>query len=61
MSTDPDRIRRAAQEIANVHLEDAEFCLVYEDDELQDLTEEEMREIHNLIQRSKAVLPEPTS
>lgn len=53
-----DRIRRAAQEIADAHLRDAEFSIVYEDEELQDMTEAEWREVHRLVIWSKAVLPD---
>lgn len=54
------RIREAAQRIADWHLADAEFCIVYEDEDCADLTEDEWRQVHSLIQRSRAVLPSVT-
>ena len=54
---DETEIRKVAQRIANWHLWDAEFCIVYEDEDCQDMTEDEWRRVHDLIQRSNAVLP----
>jgi hypothetical protein len=56
-----DRIREAAQRIADWHLQDAEFCLIYEDEECEDMTEDEWRQVHDLIQHSRATLPAPES
>jgi len=38
-----------AQRIALMHLEDAEYSIVYEDEELEDATEKEWHEIHDMI------------
>jgi hypothetical protein len=58
MSTPTDRIRAAAQRIADAHLEDAEFSIVYEDETLEDMTQDEWRQVHDLIVQAKAVLPD---
>ena len=56
MSTDRNHIE--AQRIACTHLADAEFSIVYEDEDLEDMTENEWRQIHDLITRAKVVLPD---
>lgn len=47
--------RAHAQRIAEWALEDIEFGVVYEDDELGDCSEEDWREIHNIIRRLAVV------
>lgn len=55
--THPNAIRDIAQRIANEHLEDADFCLVYEDEEVADLTGADLDAIYVLVTQAKAVLP----
>lgn len=50
-------LREIATEIANEYLAAAEYSLVYEDEDLYDLSEEEWRQIHDLITHSRAILP----
>lgn len=53
-----EEIRAAAQRIANEHLEDCEFSNVYEDEWVENWTEDEWRDVHQLITHSRVVLPE---
>lgn len=44
-----DEKREHALRIASIELVDIEFCAVYEDEELEDATEADWRDIHNII------------
>lgn len=57
MSMDTARLRQIAQSIAEAHIKDAEFSIVYEDEDLIDATDAEWRFVHDLITRAKVVLP----
>jgi hypothetical protein len=46
-----------ATRIATMHLEDAEYGIVYEDEALEDATEEEWQEIHDMITSMVPALP----
>jgi hypothetical protein len=53
-----EELSALAQAIANEHLEDAEYSIVYEDECAEHLTDEEMRVVYTMITSSRAVLPE---
>lgn len=55
---DMDRVRRVAQAIAEEQLQDMEYCVVYEDHQIQDMSEEEWEAIYALASRATVVLPE---
>ena len=44
-----EEITKHALRIAQSHLEDAEYSIVYEDEELEDATEDDWRAVHNKI------------
>lgn len=54
---DMDRVRQEAQAIADSALENVDYSSIYEDDDVQDMTEEEWLEIHRLVTYSTALLP----
>jgi hypothetical protein len=45
-----EEIEAHAERIADAHLQDAEYSIVYEDEELEDATEEDWRAVHRHIQ-----------
>lgn len=45
----PEDLREAAIAVAQERLEAVEYSVIYEDEELEHLTEEEMREVHRLV------------
>lgn len=51
-----DERREHALRIAQIHLEQSEFCNVYEDEDLEDASREDQLAIHNLIIRAQVVL-----
>lgn len=55
---DMQQVRDVAQIIANDILSHADFSWVSEDEDLEDATEEELLDIHDLVIRSRAVLPD---
>ena len=56
----PAEHREHALRIASDLLTNAEFCEVYEDDELESATEDDLQAIHTLILNSTPALPEVT-
>lgn len=60
MSMSEEELFEIAQRIAQWHMEDAEYCLVYEDDEVidNDLSDDEMKKIHKMVISSTVVLGE---
>lgn len=52
MALSQEEIEYHAERIADAHLEDAEYSIVYEDEELEELeaTEEDWKAIHSHIQ-----------
>lgn len=51
-------LRDLAQRLLEEHISTAEFCLVYEDDDAQDLSDEELRKVHDLILHATGTLRE---
>ena len=52
-----DEKRYQALRITEGLVQDCEFSYVYEDEQLEDATEDELREIHDLIRNSVVMLP----
>lgn len=44
-----NEIREHAKRLIEMHNEQYEFCLVYEDEDLEDATKDEWRAIHNAM------------
>lgn len=55
--THPNAIRGIAQHIANECLKGIDFSTVYEDEDIQYLTDDELVQVHDLVIGAKAVLP----
>ena len=48
-----DEIRAHAERLILEHNAEYEYCLVYEDEELEDATEDEMRAIHGAMYKAR--------
>lgn len=51
----PEDLKELALEIAQEELTHTEYCVVYEDEDLEDLTEEEMLKVHRLVTTARIV------
>lgn len=52
-----EEITEHALRIAQVHLDDMEYCCVYEDEELEDATEDDWKAVRNRIYDLEVELP----
>lgn len=52
----PKNLKPIAQRIADEVLEDIDYSAVYEDEEAENLSEEQLEQIHDMIRNAKAVL-----
>jgi hypothetical protein len=50
-------IQEHAKRIANINLEDIEYAYVYEDENLENASEEDWLKIHDFIQRELVTIP----
>ena len=54
-----NEIRNHAKRLIEVHNEEYEFCLVYEDEDLEDVTEDEWQAIHDAMYAARITVAWP--
>ena len=55
----PEERRKHAERLIQLNHLDPEFSLVYEDEDLEDASEEDLRAIHDLMNRAKITVTFP--